>query len=145
MIRRDPLADLEPLVQRVYAYVAYRIGDGSDAEAITATTFERALRHRAAFAARQGDEVYRLIEIAHGVLHEHDLKKRDFVKGDTTPGSGAAPRLLDEHDHELVALRYGADLSVAEIGALLELDVEHVEAALRRVLSRLQVAAAGSV
>ena len=140
MIRRDPLADLEPLVQRVYAYVAYRIGDGSDAEAITATTFERALRHRAAFAARQGDEVYRLIEIAHGVIHERDLKKRDFVKD-----AVAEPRVLDEHERELVALRYGADLSVAQIGALLELDVEHVEAALRRVLSRLQVAATGSV
>ena len=43
MIRaRDPLADPEPLIRRVYAYVAYRIGDGPDAEDVTSEVFERA-------------------------------------------------------------------------------------------------------
>ena len=42
--RRDPLADPEPLIRRVYSYVAYRIGPGADAQDVTSDTFERALR-----------------------------------------------------------------------------------------------------
>ena len=30
-MKRDPLAHPEELIQRVYAYAAYRIGDGPDA------------------------------------------------------------------------------------------------------------------
>ena len=41
MMRRDPLANPEPLVRRVYAYVAYRIGSGPDAEDVTSEVFER--------------------------------------------------------------------------------------------------------
>src|SRR5436190_13199498 len=37
----DPLADPEPLIRRIYAYVAYRIGDGPDAEDVTSATIER--------------------------------------------------------------------------------------------------------
>ncbi len=32
MFNRDPLANPEPLIRRVYAYVAYFVGDGPDAE-----------------------------------------------------------------------------------------------------------------
>ena len=42
MAQRDPLENPQPLIRRVYAYVAYRIGDGADAEDVTAATFERA-------------------------------------------------------------------------------------------------------
>ena len=42
----DPLRDVAPLVRRVYAYAAYRVGDGPDAEDVTSATFERALRYR---------------------------------------------------------------------------------------------------
>jgi len=38
MFERDPLANPEPLIRRVYAYVAYRIGDGPDAEDVTSAT-----------------------------------------------------------------------------------------------------------
>ena len=41
MFRVDPLANPEPLIKRVYAYVAYRVGDGPDAEDLTSETFER--------------------------------------------------------------------------------------------------------
>lgn len=49
---RDPPASPEPLIRRVYAYVAYGIGDGPDAEDITSDTFERAATGRATTAAR---------------------------------------------------------------------------------------------
>ena len=54
MLRRDPLANPRPLIRRVYAYVAYRIGDGADAEDVTSATFERALRYRASFDPARG-------------------------------------------------------------------------------------------
>ena len=36
----DGPRSLEPLIRRVYAYVAYRVGDGADAEDITQKTDE---------------------------------------------------------------------------------------------------------
>ena len=47
MRSRDPLADPEQLIERVYSYVAYRIGPGADAEDVTSEAFARALRGRA--------------------------------------------------------------------------------------------------
>jgi len=52
---RDPLTDPAPLVRRVYAYVAYRIGDGADAEDVTSATLERAIRYRREFDPRRGE------------------------------------------------------------------------------------------
>jgi DNA-directed RNA polymerase specialized sigma24 family protein len=44
----------EPLIPQVYAYVAYRIGAGPDAEDVTSETFERALRYRSSYGAKKG-------------------------------------------------------------------------------------------
>jgi DNA-directed RNA polymerase specialized sigma24 family protein len=46
MPSRDPLRDPEQLIPRVYAFVAYRLGDGPDAEDVTSETFARALRYQ---------------------------------------------------------------------------------------------------
>src|SRR5918994_7455366 len=61
---RDPLADAGPLIRRVYAYVAYRIGDGAEAEDVTSETFERALRYRDSYDPKRGEPVAWLIGIA---------------------------------------------------------------------------------
>src|SRR5881227_2672922 len=53
--RRDPLANPEPLIRRVYAYAAYRLGDGPDAEDATSDTFERALRYRESYDRGKGE------------------------------------------------------------------------------------------
>ena len=45
---------------------------------------------------------------------------------------------LSERDRELVALRYGADLTARQIGELLDLKTNAVEVALHRALSRLR-------
>jgi RNA polymerase sigma factor (sigma-70 family) len=50
----------------------------------------------------------------------------------------SAVATLGERDRELVALRYGADLTAAQIGELLELSPNAVEVALHRALSRLR-------
>src|SRR6266550_3208333 len=64
MRTRDPLRDPEPLVRRVYAYVAYRIGDGPDAEDVTSDVFERALRYRDSYDPRKGEPLPWLFGIA---------------------------------------------------------------------------------
>src|SRR4051812_48700203 len=71
MLRRDPFANLEPLVKRIYAYVAYRVGDGHDADDITSATFERALRYRANFDPKRGEPIQWLIGIAQREIAAH--------------------------------------------------------------------------
>lgn len=50
---------------------------------------------------------------------------------------------LDERERELVALRYGADLSARQIGELLDMKTNAVEVALHRALHRLRFALEG--
>ena len=50
----------------------------------------------------------------------------------------AAVAQLDERNRELVALRYGADLTARQIGELLDLKTNAVEVALHRALTRLR-------
>ena len=59
----DPLDNPEPLVRRVYAYAAYRLGDGPDAEDVTSETFERALRYRQTFDPNRGTPAAWLVGI----------------------------------------------------------------------------------
>src|SRR5215210_1526627 len=64
MFRRDPLADPAPLIKRVYAYAAYRLGDGPEAEDATSETFERALRYKKSYDPQKGEPVAWLLGIA---------------------------------------------------------------------------------
>ena len=64
MFGRDPLADAEPLIRRVYAYVAYRLGDGPDAEDVTSDVFELATRYRSSYDSGKGEPVAWLLGIA---------------------------------------------------------------------------------
>ena len=50
----------------------------------------------------------------------------------------AALAQLSERDQELVALRYGAELTAAQIGQVLEMQTNAVEVALHRALTRLR-------
>jgi len=147
----DPLADPRPLIRRVYAYVAYRIGAGPDAEDVTSETFERALRYRDSFDPQRGDPVAWLIGIARRCIADAamkrettmaDLPERSFEGQDDASLDRlelrAAVAQLDERNRELVALRYGADLTARQIGELLDLKTNAVEVALHRALSRLR-------
>src|ERR671934_148531 len=75
MRRRDPLANPAPLIPRVYSYVAYRIGDGPDAEDVTSDVFERALRYRASYDEHRGRPVTWLLGIARRCVDDA-LKRR---------------------------------------------------------------------
>ena len=159
MAERDPLTDPAPLIRRVYAYVAYRIGDGIDAEDVTSATFERALRYRWEFDPRRGEPVAWLIGIARRCISDHfadqPIPVAD-VPEKAAPGELAADvaaRIdlrrtvggLPERDRELVALRYGADLTARQIGELLGMKTNAVEVALHRALQSLREALEGPV
>jgi RNA polymerase sigma factor (sigma-70 family) len=148
---RDPLADPGPLIRRVYAYVAYRIGDGAEAEDVTSEAFERALRYRDSYDPRRGEPVAWLIGIARRCIEGARLRPEPLGTVDETADpidleGMAIERLtlqhaierLEDRDRELIALRYGSDLSARQIGELLELRTNAVEVALHRALGRLR-------
>jgi RNA polymerase sigma factor (sigma-70 family) len=156
---RNPLTDPAPLIRRVYAYVAYRIGDGTDAEDVTSATFERALRYREDFDPRRGEPVAWLIGIARRCISDHFADRpipvadvpESAVPGDLAADSAVridlhrAVAVLAERDRELVALRYGADLTARQIGELLGMQTNAVEVALHRALRSLREALEGPV
>jgi RNA polymerase sigma-70 factor (ECF subfamily) len=152
MRRRDPLANPAPLIRRVYAYVAYRIGDGPDAEDVTSEVFERAVRYRNSFDPAKGEPAAWLIGIARHRLHLGRAPTVPLEEADepVAPGDLEADSLdrmtvhdalrrLDDRDAELLALRYGADLTARQIGEALGLKTNAVEVALHRALGRLRV------
>jgi RNA polymerase sigma-70 factor, ECF subfamily len=149
---RDPFVDAQPLIHRVYAYVAYRIGDGPDAEDVTSATVERALRYRDRFDASKGEATAWLIGIARRQISDHFGAQPLVIAG---PPEEASPRELDadvvskldlraavarlgERDRELVALRYGADLTARQIGEIVGMQTNAVEVALHRALQTLR-------
>lgn len=146
----DPLADPEELIRRVYAYVAYRVGDGQDAEDVTADVFERALRYRSSYDPAKGRPIAWLIGIARrsiqgrGSIDAHppedaaasseDMEAETLRRLDLSAAVGRLP----VRDRELIALRYGADMSARQIAELADMTTNAVEVALHRALARLR-------
>jgi RNA polymerase sigma-70 factor, ECF subfamily len=151
MFSRDPLANPEPLIRRVYAYAAYRLGDGPDAEDATSETFERALRYRDSYDAGKGEPAAWLVGIARRCVEQvlanrvplgevPDVESPADLEQETVTRLELSRALsgLSEQDRELLALRYGADLSARQIAELLESRTNTVEVALHRALERLR-------
>jgi RNA polymerase sigma-70 factor, ECF subfamily len=153
----DPLANPQDLIRRVYGFVAYRVGDGPDAEDITSDVFERAVRYRDSYKRSKGEPIAWLIGIARGCIadaHQQRVRRLDTgeLDEDVTEPEGetiesqTTQRLalhdalarLDERERELVALRYGADLSVRRIGRIVGMKPNAVDVALHRARARLR-------
>jgi RNA polymerase sigma-70 factor (ECF subfamily) len=157
-MRRDPLAHPERLIRAVYAYVAYRVGPGMDAEDITSEVFERALRYRASYDPKRGDPMAWLIGIARrcvngaytGSHHDSASVEDRAAPGDLAEDAVRRLSLLDavsrlgERDRELIALRYGADLTGRQIGSMLDMSPNAVDVAMHRAVERLRQALHGS-
>jgi RNA polymerase sigma-70 factor (ECF subfamily) len=150
MLRSDPLANPEPLIRRVYAFVAYRLGDGPDAEDVTSDTFERALRYRDSYDRRKGEPVTWLLGIARRCIDDALSNRLPLAEPPELAADGheesslrrieldQALSRLGERDRELLGLRYGADLSARQIAEVLEQKTNAVEVALHRALERLR-------
>ena len=154
---RDPLAHPERLIRAVYAYVAYRIGPGPDAEDVTSEVFERALRYRTSYDPKRGEPMAWLIGIARRCVNgavSNPHRALDSLEERAAPGDladeavsrlslAAAVSQLSERDRELIALRYGADLTGRQIGAMLDLSANAVDVAVHRAVERLRQALEG--
>src|SRR5688572_3768553 len=84
---RDPLANPEPLIERVYSYVAYRLGDGPDAEDVTSDVFERALRYRESYDREKGEPIAWLMGIARRCISEGATRRRNPESASSEPDS----------------------------------------------------------
>jgi RNA polymerase sigma-70 factor, ECF subfamily len=153
MADRDPLANPAPLIRRVYAYVAYRIGDGLEAEDVASEVFERALKYRASYDSSRGEPIAWLLGIARHCLHDRAVSAKRDASLDEWDGVSAqdvereavqhvtltaALKGLDERERDLIALRYGADLTARQIGTILGIKTNAVEVALHRVLGHMR-------
>ena len=159
-MRGDPFSDPQPLIRSVYAYVAYRIGDGPDAEDVTSETFTRALRYRDSYDPRKGPPVAWLIGIARRCLAGRALAPKHVELDESLEAPDphdlaadverrltlrAAVATLDETGRELIALRFGADLTARQIAEITGKSTHAVEVALGRTLERLRAALADGV
>jgi RNA polymerase sigma-70 factor, ECF subfamily len=152
MASQDPLANPEQLIRRVYAYAAYRIGAGPDAQDVTSETLERAIRARHTYDSSLGTPIAWLIGIARRCLSEAMAARLTLYEDlpevpadlDVEEQSirhltlAAAIATLDEREQELIALRYGADLTARRVAEILGVRTNTVEVALHRTLTRLR-------
>jgi len=143
--------------QGLYGFLAYRTGDRALAEDLLADTFERAMRARRGFDRRRGSERNWLYAIALNLLRDHARRAAtegravDRVRSGSplATDSGAedverrdelqrALATLAEEEREAVALRFGAELTVPEMAAVLDLPLTTVEGRVYRALRKLR-------
>lgn len=145
-------------VWNVFGFFAYRVASRSDAEELTQLTFERALRAWSRFDPERAPLGVWLISIARNLLVDHyrrngaspppqplDAVPEGQLGSELpAPNLGIAPDLatalasLSPRDREIVALRFGADLSGPEIAAATELSLANVQQILSRALRKLR-------
>jgi RNA polymerase sigma factor (sigma-70 family) len=148
----DPLSDPRPLLRRVYAFIAYRIGPGADAEDVLSEVVERALRYRAGYDPDRGTPLAWLTGIARRVIADRVVPPVGSAAELSEIGDGhdmaaesverlslhAALSRMPARDRELLALRYGADMKASQIADVLGMQTNAVEVALHRALARLR-------
>jgi RNA polymerase sigma factor (sigma-70 family) len=148
----------EQYAQPLYGFLTYRTGDPVLAEDLVADTFERVLTARRPFDPRRAGEKTWLYAIALNRLRDvarRSAAERRAIAGaptDIAAGNGdngfetvdtrqvvvAALAVLSDDEREVVALRYGADLSLAEIAKLVDVPRSTVEGRLYKGLKRLR-------
>ena len=152
--RPDFAAVYDEHVWQVYGFLAYRLRRRADAEDLTQATFERALRAWGRFDPEQSSPRTWLLAIARNLLIDHyraDRSDREEPIGESddwvgagTPDLGLDPALeaalgqLEPRQREVIALRFGGDLSGQEIATLTGLSLANVQQILSRTLRRLR-------
>jgi RNA polymerase sigma-70 factor (ECF subfamily) len=142
-------------VWRVYGFIAYRVRDRGLAEDLTQTTFERALRAWSRFDPRRASESTWLLAIARNLLIDHYRRDHSAMTdpieehiGSLSPGPeerfSSSPALIEalaalsNRDREILALRFGGDLTGPEIAEMLGLTLANVQQIVSRSLRKLR-------
>lgn len=146
-------------VWSVYGFFGYRVAHRQVAEDLTQVTFEKALRAWTRYDPSRTSPRTWLLAIARNVLvdyYRRDGSRREEPIGENAParafGSepgpepvGLSPELelalatLGQRDREVIALRFGADLTGPEIAGFLDLSLANVQQILSRSLRRLRL------
>jgi RNA polymerase sigma-70 factor (ECF subfamily) len=141
----------------VYGFFAYRLPGAADAEDLTQRTFERALRAWRRFDPERAPVRVWLLTIARNLLIDHyraDVWGRqqaieEVAEGElgselAQPDLGIEPELAEAlaelvpRDREVLALRFGGDLTGPEIATITGLTLANVQQILSRSLRRLR-------
>lgn len=147
----------------VYGYVASVVGDRATAEDVVAIAFERAYRKRRGFDPARGSARQWLFGIARNAALD-ELRRRqrvavpvadagrhaDVLAGAADDGEGdarteavrAAIAGLHPRDRELIALKFFAGLSTAEIAGTLGITEANARQRMHRALRALREACA---
>lgn len=142
---------------RVYNYLRFRIGNETDAEELTSRTFEKAWRSRKLYRRDLAGFSTWLFTIAQNVAVDHLRSRRSHLPleaaleiathetphGDAERDSdlarlAALMRHLSQRDQEIVALKYGADLTNRDIARLTGLSESNVGTLLHRAVRELR-------
>lgn len=163
---RDQAAEFDELYRGsrddVYAYVAGMLRDQSLAEDVTAMAFERAYRRAASFKPERGTRRAWLFGIArNAALDELRRRKRTAELtsepvADTVPAEETAEAAmrratvkqamekLTEKERELVALKFFAGLTTAEIAIVISVGERAAAMRVHRTIEKLREACDGA-
>lgn len=144
---------------RVYGYVASLLRDRATAEDVTAQAFERAYRKRRSFRPARGSSEAWLFGIARNAALDElrRRKRRADLEQDSEDVSSptveeyaeltlrreavrSALASLDARERDLVALKFAAGLSNAEIAKVLRISESNAGTRLHRALEKLRKA-----
>lgn len=149
----------EEHVWQVYGFFAYRVSSREAAEDLTQLTFERGWRAWGRYDARRAQVSTWLLTIARNLLIDHyrsagsariieplhDTAEQHLPTAELAPSLGLTPELaralaaLDLRAREIVALRYGGDLTGPEIAELTGLTLANVQQILSRSLRQMRL------
>jgi RNA polymerase sigma-70 factor (ECF subfamily) len=148
----------------LYAYVTTLLCDRSAAEDITELAFERAYRRRRTFDRRRGDERAWLFGIARNAALDELRRRQRVAKLVTDPEDAAATSVEDgaevalrrtavrsalaklpAREREIVALKFHAGLTNAELARVLGVSESGAGTLLYRTMEKLRKACDASV
>jgi RNA polymerase sigma-70 factor (ECF subfamily) len=149
----------EDHVWQVYGFFAYRVSSREAAEDLTQLTFERGWRAWGRYDPLRAQVSTWLLTIARNLLIDHyrsagaarimeplhDTAEQHLPTAEFAPSLGLTPELaralagLDLRAREVVALRYGGDLTGPEIAELTGLSLANVQQILSRSLRQMRL------
>lgn len=144
---------------RVFNFFRYRVGDGAVAEDLTATTFEKAWRARARYRSDVAAFSTWLFSIARNVAADHFRRRHDEApldeamvdarergpeaiveQRDAFARLSALLAALPARERDVLALKYGADLTNRAIAEVTDLSESNVGTLAARAVQKLREA-----
>lgn len=146
------------LLPRVFQFFCYKVGDQQLAEELTAATFEKAWASRASFRKDKGQVHGWLFGIARHVAADHFRKpSREYPLPESLETANFDPGMEEDvqrrmdfqkvvtllaqfpnRERDLVALKYGAELTNREIARMMRMTETNVGTILHRVVNKLR-------